>query len=314
MGSSVDIDQVISRGTSQVALSDLSRKGFKKVRVVNQSAITRLIAEAVDTVMAKRASEISAAERRKVIDESQRQFEHLARERLQRERSRIGNLQSTNSALEEEIRTLKARLAGFAEVQAARDQAETRVREVEETSTRLAGRLSEKEKEVTVLRVELEAVRESTLCRDGDLERQNESLHQVQSQLLERDRHVAKLEGELAAKNEEIQRLSSGGDDRIEQFIASVGERLEKAGSSAEMKDIKESLVGLKRNLLSIASGSAAKVGDTEGLDDTALVQLAQKAGDVEVESNVNEVKVKQAKSRGVRSSLAKLREMQKKE
>src|SRR5262245_55966733 len=47
----VDIKRVISGSTSEVALADLSKKGFKQVKVLNQATIIKLIGQAVDQVM-----------------------------------------------------------------------------------------------------------------------------------------------------------------------------------------------------------------------------------------------------------------------
>src|SRR5262245_45197669 len=89
MPEALDIKKVISTSTASVSLDDLNKKGFKQVKVLNQAVITRLIAEAVDKVLEARKREITKEEREKVIKEARGQFEAMAKERLEKERSRI---------------------------------------------------------------------------------------------------------------------------------------------------------------------------------------------------------------------------------
>ena len=106
MPDTVDIKKVISTSTASVSIDDLSKKGFKQVKVLNQAVITRLIGEAVDRVLEAKAEEITKEEKEKVIHEAHSHFEALAKERLER----IG-LQSELQAKTAEIERLKAQLA-----------------------------------------------------------------------------------------------------------------------------------------------------------------------------------------------------------
>src|SRR5262245_16396292 len=123
MPETLDIQRVISTSTSNVSIDDLSKKGFKQVKVLNQAVITKLIAEAVDRVLLERAKEISRDEREKVIKEAKTQFESLAKQRLEKERGRIEELETANRSLSTEMETLKKRLTASVEVQASRDLA-----------------------------------------------------------------------------------------------------------------------------------------------------------------------------------------------
>lgn len=106
----VDVREVIQASASQVQISELSKKGFKQVKVVNEAMINKLIAEAVDRVMAARAQKIGREERIKVIEQSKGQFEALARERIKRERDRITELERANEALLRETEELRGQL------------------------------------------------------------------------------------------------------------------------------------------------------------------------------------------------------------
>ncbi len=109
----MDIKRVISGSTSDVQISELSKKGFKQVKVLNQAVIVRLIGEAVDLVMKKRSQKMTADERTKVIQESTGKFEALAQEKIQRERNRISELEKANEALLKETEDLRIQIDRF---------------------------------------------------------------------------------------------------------------------------------------------------------------------------------------------------------
>ncbi len=111
----LDIKKVISGSTSNVPIAELTRKGFKHVKVLNQAMITRLITEAVDRVISRRSRSMGKEEREKIINESMGQFETLARQRLARERDRISELERANGTLLTENDGLRQRLVALEE-------------------------------------------------------------------------------------------------------------------------------------------------------------------------------------------------------
>ena len=106
----VDINKVISGSTSDVAITELTKKGFKHVKVLNQGMITRLISEAVDRVIDRRFKTAGKEDREKIIHESMAQFEAMAKERLARERDRISELERANATLLAENESLGRRI------------------------------------------------------------------------------------------------------------------------------------------------------------------------------------------------------------
>src|SRR2546426_5190938 len=189
MPETLDIQKVISTSTSNVSLDDLTKKGFKQVKVLNQAIITRLISEAVDRVLFERSKEIGKEEREKVIKEAQGQFEMLAKKRLEKERTRIDELEHVNQLLTTELESLKRRLSHAAE-------------------------------------------------SEGELSRNAAEANSLRERLLESEKRMAQLEGELAAKNEEIQRVAAqagGGDLATEKILAAINDRLQKVTQPAEV-------------------------------------------------------------------------------
>lgn len=272
MPETLDIQKVISTSTSSVSLDDLTKKGFKQVKVLNQVVIIRLIGEAVDKVLFERSKEISKDEREKVIKEARGQFERMAKERLEKERSKIDELEHVNQLLTVELEALKKRMSDAVETQ-------------------------------------------------GDLSKQAAEANLFRERLLESEKRMAQLEGQLAAKNEEIQRVATqatgSSDLATEKILAAINDRLQKVTQPAEVSQIMLSLDGLSRrlsNLSNISGGSGSRYsgGGDGGIKEFTIENLFAKEGPEAIESNVSKVKVKQAKAGDVKGALAKLKKMQK--
>jgi hypothetical protein len=305
MAEAVDIQQVINRSTSKVSLTDLTRKGVKQVRVLNHAAIARLITEAVDEAIAARKNQITASEREKVVAESRRIFEELARSRIERERSRIEELEILTRSLTDEAAQLRMRLQAAVELKAERDQALEQVRQLESESERLRSAFLRLEEESARLRARLEAEEGTGAERSAA---QVESLHSL---LVEKDKEISKLEGKLAAKGEILERLAAAGGALSQDLVAGINEKLERLSRPEEVREIKECLAGLQKNIATLATGSVA-LRKGEALDTETMVKFAEKQADVSMETNVSKVKLKQARAAGIGESLARLKKLQK--
>ncbi|MBI4601100.1 MAG: hypothetical protein HY721_03980 [Planctomycetes bacterium] len=319
MPETLDIQKVISTSTSNVSIDDLTRKGFKQVKVLNQALITKLIGEAVDRVLLDRSKAITRDERDKVIKEARTQFEDLAKQRLEKERSRIDELAAANGALKAELETLRKRLAATVEVQAARDQALARTAALE---TELSGRKAEldrlaaeahrareAEKALEALRARLEAVEAAASHREAEASR-------LRSELGESQRHAGLLEGQLAARTEELEkgRAAPASEAVMEKLLEKIGDKLGKAAQPADVSKIMLSLDGLSRRLASLGSGGAGGAGagpDGELTAEFALGALFDTEKVEAVESNVSKVKVKETQATGVKGALARLKKLQ---
>src|SRR5690606_7124415 len=110
MSEPIDIDEVIQKSTAHVSLDDLTRKGVKRVKVLNQASIQALIAEAVDRTISLREQEITTAERERVIQESRRLFEKLSKDEVANERARAEALELQNRTLGEHVKQLREAL------------------------------------------------------------------------------------------------------------------------------------------------------------------------------------------------------------
>jgi len=294
MTETVDIKKVISTSTSNVSLEDLTKKGFKRVKVLNQAVITKLIAQAVDTVLEERAKRISKEEREKVIGEARGHFETLAKERLEKERHRIDELTSSNQTLSSELDTVRKRLTASIEVQAERDQAMGRLQALENESTRVKRELIEFQELFSKKKTEVIGLQAELSAKTAEIERLT--------------RRATSLQEELDAK-------ASKGDASMEKILAVLNERLQAASQPADVSKIMLSLDTLSRRLSGMSGGGGGGIGsgeDPELIKDYVLGSLFDKEKGGAVESNVSKVKVKQAKAGDVKGALARLKKLQK--
>ena len=243
-----DIKRVIQKSTSQVTISDLAKKGFKQVKVLNRKVIARLIVEAVDEAILLRAGQITDKEREKVIAQSQAKFEELAKDKLVKDKKLI-------------------------EMQAAVETAEQRAVSLNTVLEEARTQVEERDKEIQMLREKLasaESVPPAPPAPDNAL------VESLASKLLER----------LSEPN---------------QASAPVGPE--------GMANIQASLDGVMDKLSRMSMGKAgeAPIITTEA----DLDRLFERDDDNDIKSNVNEVKVKEAKAGGVKNTLARLKELQ---
>lgn len=229
MSESLDLKKVLDRSASDVSVDELSRKGFRTVKVLNREAIQRLILEAVDRVLRDRAEEIGREERDRISAQSQAEFDRLLRERLAREQEGIDEQQERLEGLRRELEAREARLAEEA-------------RELQGRAEAFEGRRQEDRGE---LRSFLETI---------------------------------------------LEELRSPGDRTPAQSL----------------QEIREAIEALGRRIAAGAgpAGTGSGDSDAEALA-SATIALAGEEG---LESNIEQVGMKEAKAGGIRGTLAKLK------
>ncbi|MCI0650510.1 MAG: hypothetical protein L0Z55_01355 [Planctomycetes bacterium] len=110
MTQSFDIKEVISKSTSDVAIDDLAKKGFRKVKVLNKDAINQLIADAVERVIGERMKEATQSEREQLQKDSRAEFDRMLRDQ-QKSEALLKDLENEFAQLEAEATRLRAELA-----------------------------------------------------------------------------------------------------------------------------------------------------------------------------------------------------------
>lgn len=104
-----DISAVIEKGTTRTTIEELSKKGVKRVKVINEATIRRLIAEAVETVVDRRSKALAEEEKRKIVEESRQELKRLMAEYQATKEQRDG-LAQAKTRLEDDLQGLREEL------------------------------------------------------------------------------------------------------------------------------------------------------------------------------------------------------------
>jgi len=316
MKDDIDIGQMISGSTADVSVQDLSRRGFKRVKVLNQEAIKGLILEAVKRVLESRREEISKEERERVIEESRREFEELVKKRVDEERERIRRTEEELRAREQEIKLISEELSGLREEVKAKAEAqvkaESEAAELRNEVARLKGELEAKTVLAAKAESEAESLRKEATERLAEVERVR-----GEKEALEKD-----LDYYKRAYEEHKSREEQGGKSDMGQLAVLFRELIHEMRSSAastEQKtvgDLKESMELLADRIAkSVAAAGGKNPGTVSVGDPTEDVMAAflKMEASKELESNLGKVETKKAQAKkGVSGSLEKLRSMQK--
>lgn len=294
--SPLDIKQVLQKSTSEVPVSELTRKGFKQVKVLNQEMIARLIGEAVDRAISARFQEITHSEREKVIEESKAQFEIIMRQRAQKEREEIEKIRHEN----EEI--IRGRSQQLIQLEAERDSARQRVEDLERSLAEIHAQVEEASRAAQADQEKLQQIIEALKQKEEEVEELAEKLNQREGEVQE-----------LEMKLEEAAREKK--PSAMEGLIAALLEKLKEgpaAGASgSDLSRLQSSIEGLVEKVSRLGSGKSDS--SIEVIDKEVIIEkLFRKDRGEKLESNVSDIKVKEAKAGGVKNTLAKLKSLQK--
>lgn len=240
--SNLDITRVIDKSTSDVAVSDLAKKGFKQVKVLKRRMILELIGAAVDRVIADR-EQIGAEERERVIRESKQRFEGMVREKLETERD-LERIRGENGVLVAKVEALQKELA------------------------------------------------------------------RANGQLAQRECQITELEGQVAEAEKKDAAVSTAMN---QQFMMALLTKIgEQSGRSKpdDISALQASIEGLADRISRMGGGGGGG-GAALFTKDVDFERLFSMAGSESLESNVADIKVKESKAGGVKSTLAKLKALQ---
>lgn len=231
MSQPFNIREVISQSTSDVALSELAKKGFKKVKVLHKDAVNNLVQEAVNRVIEARLSELGEQDRTRIVEEARGEFNRLAREHQKQE--------------------------------TVADGYRLRIAELEAEMIELRQQLQARYEEIATLQVE--------------------------------QRQAGDISAAVKAALLEARGAGSGELGELKSVLELLAQRLASGGSMGGG-----------------GSGGLGRGTSPENVSDQALARLFSNFGDVQVESNLDKVQARHAKSGGVSNSLNKLKSLQK--
>lgn len=181
------------------------------------------------------------------------------------------------------------------------------------TITRLISQMIDKvleERTQDVSQTERERIIEETRIQ-LNVDSLKKGIQAANDEIAHKDRRIAELHGLLQAKETELTELRQKGDGGMEQVLALLTAQMEKSGASSGGGDVAEAIAALTKKIehLQVAGGGGA--GHSAAAPDDVALDFLVKQGDT-LETNLEDVKVKQATAGDVKGALARLKKLQK--
>jgi hypothetical protein len=308
----LDVRKVIERSTSKVSLRDLEKKGFRKVKVLRAGDINQLIYKAVQTVLAKQPAGMGEEEREKVLAEAKAEYE--------RQTKQLQKLQEDQDAVEQAKTNLETRLAQVNQQLAAeknkileaRKHFEEEKRQLEREKSTIS------EKGFDAIQTAQRQVAEIQ-ARLNDAERRargavpEETYNKLRDEARDKIQHLEDQLRNASGKVDsgELDKLRADMAQQSAQQAELIKEILGAAKGAGPGGDFEKSFKSMQQNLVDTMrkfAGSGMK-----GFDEASEIDLGSllaNQANIEVQTNINEVKVDTRKAEGVKDKLSKLRNM----
>jgi len=252
----LDIRKVFEQATNRMSLQDLAQQGFEKVKVLDEDAVQRMVAEAVDRAITTQ----TAGERDRLLENSRRELDKLLRDHkaaasrarlLEADKneliSRVENLERQLqlkedleeetlhkrveeglASLQKQVEDLRGRYQGaLQDLESSRADAaglKEKLDDVQGTHDAALAELEDLHKEAARLRQDRDRVEkeaEATLARTGTLEKQ---LAEEQSRARGAEKARSDLVGQILGLQQKEQSAAEQRDRAAKEAEATVAE------------------------------------------------------------------------------------------
>ena len=251
MSQPISVQDAIRQSATDVDLDELSRRGLRKVKVLDKQTVFRLIDEAVNRVVEERLAAATAQEREQIQTEAKNEFQRLVKERQQQ----------LTDHVEQKVQAAQAEAEAAARA-AAQQEMQQKAQVLEEYQARIRELESQVEKGNVPGTAGVDPTMLSAMIREAVAEAAPAAPAAPTGQ------------SEIAA---------------LQQSIETLAHKVSQSGGGG-------------------GSSKSIEPPSEEALE--AFFSRASSADDVE--SNINNVEVKNAKANGVNKNLAKLRSLKK--
>lgn len=252
----LDLQQALEQGTKKMDLSELEKKGFKHVKVLDEKAMEEIVRKAVDKVVSTKTDE----ERERIIEQSQKELERLMKEH-KAVRSRAQLLEADKNELVEQVESLQRELELKSEIeeeqlhkkfQEGTASMQKQVEEVKKRGETLAQEIEKLRVENARLQAQLQAEREkvqklqeseprlqAALKDVQDLNRQNA---RYQTELETAGRRLNELETGLEREQSRLREAEHARTEMVEQVLKLQAKGTEDAKLVREIDQLKVQL------------------------------------------------------------------------
>lgn len=271
------IQEALSARSRTATLDELRNEGRKRVRLIRAEHVAAMIAEAVHNAI-EQSGLIAPEEAQGLVEKSRQEFRAILREREEEHRQ----AQATEEALAQRDGELAQRDGELAELRGQFEQAETALREAQAESYRLRAQLESLQDQFTSLQQQqIQAPAPVPVAAPAPAAGPSTDL------LLSLVQELATLKAGMMAQQQAPAPVSAGTDvsAALEKLAGSLNDRLEKLGK---------------------------KMGVSAAVDSDAPVDFSGMFKDAggSLESNMNNIEVKQKAGGGIAANLARLKKL----
>jgi hypothetical protein len=255
----LDLRKVFEQATNRMSLQDLAQQGFEKVKVLDEEAVQKMVADAVDRAITTQTAE----ERQRLLDSSRRELDRLLREhRAARTRAQL--LESDKNELVGRVENLERQLQLKEEL-----EEETLHRRLEEGLASLQGQVEDLRRRYQDALGELEAAR----ARTGELSRQLEDARGT------REAAVAELDAaqkEAARLREDRDRVQKEAEATLARLGALERQLADEQSRARGAEKARNDLVG---QILGLQAREQAASGEIGRLKESLARAQAESGG-----------------------------------
>jgi hypothetical protein len=304
----LNFQQAFDAGSQKMDLTDLEKKGFKKVKVLDQKAIEEFIRKAVDRVV----SNSNIDEKNRIIEQSQAELDRLLKEnratktKAQLLESNKNELAETVTALQRELelkgdleeeRLQKKFLEGTASMQSQVEEVKRRAQSATEEAEKLRAETARLQ---TTLDAELKDARElnrQNARYQTELENAGKRLNELETGLEKEQSRLREAEHARTEMVEQVLKLQAKGAESAKQLKELEAIRTQLTRAEELVRDGARDNATLKNRVAELeeksqkASSDAARL---EGENDPMRKEVAHlRAGVAALEASVAEERTK---------------------
>ena len=245
----LNFQQALDAGTKKMDLSDLEKKGFKRVKVLDEKTMEEIVRKAVDRVASTRTAE----EKDRIIAESQKELDRLMKEhRAVKTKAQL--LESNKNDLAETIHALQRELELKSELEEERlhkkfvegtASMQKQVEDVKQRAQDGADRLERLRVDNARLQAMFDAEREkverleATAREIQELNRQNA---RYQSELEGAGKRLNELEGSFERERSRLREAEHARTEMVEQVLKLQAKLAETAKTTRELESVRGQL------------------------------------------------------------------------
>lgn len=310
----LDFRKVLEQSASKTTLQELAKKGIQRVKVLDEAAITRMINEAVERILANRTNLVSKSDRTKIIAASRKELDKLMKE-FQKAKDRSELMQKDKEALAAEVENLQEQ----AQIQRKYtdgigkqryDEGKATVKEeIAELKEQLSAARREGGEEARIAQqAVIEEIRNQAAARESQVRSEvvSQKDAELNQKLLEASREEAVRREELQAQNLE---MSGKLTETIREMKKSDEELFTKLTElfTKSISDVNRKLADLKTRSIAGGAGGSSFPGDVEFRPSQAMLDNMLNET---LESNLKKMDVEGKTAGKIGNALDRLRSL----